>query len=528
MIDEDLKGKYERGLRAFRNKEYETAIEFFSAAVEYDENNDKAWNALGTACAKVGRYADADLCYENALTLQPGNDTYLKNRITNAKHLKSPPNLPDRKGESLLDRLPFDKIPVDRRYILAGAGLFAAVIFAIAIYIAFFSAPPIPPGPPLLLSVNQTGGSIFLTNNGGSEIGSIASFSWKINGKDIGTGTPGDPATLSPEPGSIAIVPLADIADTNPGNGMEVMVIANYKDGGSLLALSSTLPPPSPDLLAAITPEISPNATPTPPPRENKFSAGEIVVDDTTGSWWVVMSPPANNTYVISHAARAMNGTFLPVEEITASVSADSFEETGRSVGMQGAGGTQAGIPAASPPPVTGVPVMHPEPVFVAGDLVNSADGTDSGMIVILGYDPATDQYQADAISRYYSGEWGYRETSTPNWFLRESIERQFSHRIDRITLSDVGIGHDSAPPRRPVKYQPGSIISPDKAGIDNLVIITAYTQADDSYTMDTVRSAFGGGWIMSGEAHSEKRAFVERDYPYLIRTVDLSLVQTR
>lgn len=169
MIDEDLKGKYQRGLRAFRNKEYESAIEYFSEAVGYDENDHKAWNALGTACSIVGRHSDADLCYENALTIDPENETYLKNRVANAKKMKSPPpGLPKGPAGSFLDRLPFDRIPIDRTYLLAGIAIIAVIILGALLLFAFsqFSAPAAPPGPAFDLSVNQSNGVIYLTNQG--------------------------------------------------------------------------------------------------------------------------------------------------------------------------------------------------------------------------------------------------------------------------------------------------------------------------------------------------------------------------
>lgn len=523
MIDEDKQGAYERGIRAFRNKEYETAIEYLSNAVEYDEKNDKAWNALGTACAKIGRHSDADLCFENALTVSPENETYIKNRLSNAKKLDNPPVMQKAKAGSILDLLPLDRIPVDRTYLLVGIGVVAVLLIGLILFFTLFSTPAAPPGPPLQLSANLSGNTVVLTNGGGKDIGKVTAFSWKINGKPIGTGTPGAPTTLAVKPGSSASVPLADIAETNLSGGMQVVVIATLKEGGAMVALSTTLPPPPPGLL----PTIAPVVTATPPPPPARFNPGEVVFDEKTGSYILIMSKPLNGTYFTTRAARAPNGSFVAMESGVTNTSVPVIEQTARLLGTRAPGGTPPGLSSLGPPPVIEIPAMHPEPVFQAGDLVNMAESGDSGMLIILGYDATSDQYQADTITRYYSGEWGYRMNSTPKWFVRPVLEGKYQHRIDRIATSDIGIGADSAPPRNPVKYHQGDIISRDKAGLDEMMIITGYAQANDTYMINTVRNAYDGGWIMPGTSHEEKRAYIERDYPYLLKSVDLSLVKT-
>jgi hypothetical protein len=307
---------------------------------------------------------------------------------------------------------------------------------------------------------------------------------------------------------------------------MKVVVTAHYKEGGSIIALSKTLPAPSPDLLPVFSRET--NATPALPVYKARFSKDEVVVDESTGSWWLINATPAGGMYSITHTARNPQGAFVPSEAAVANVSAAAFDKTGRPVGKQGPGGTPPGIPSVSPPPVISVPPMHPGPVYMTGDLVNTVQTGDKGMVIILGYDPQTDQYQADNITRYYSGEWGYRENTIPNWFIRPVLEKMYPHRVDRITLSDVGIGSDSAPPRSNEKYKPGDIISPDRAALDNLLIITRYNPATDTYGVDTVRTSLtGSGWVRVNSERDEKRAFIERDYPYQYKSVDLSLVRT-
>jgi len=83
---------FDEGMKLFRSGDVPGACEQFHQAVEQDENNHKAWNALGICLSKTGEHEDADTCFENALMLDPGNATYERNREKNSiKIPKSPP-----------------------------------------------------------------------------------------------------------------------------------------------------------------------------------------------------------------------------------------------------------------------------------------------------------------------------------------------------------------------------------------------------------------------------------------------------
>ena len=71
---------FETGMKLFRAGDIAGSTEEFRQAVEQDENNHKAWNALGICLSKSGQYFEADTCFEKALKLDPGNTTYKKNR----------------------------------------------------------------------------------------------------------------------------------------------------------------------------------------------------------------------------------------------------------------------------------------------------------------------------------------------------------------------------------------------------------------------------------------------------------------
>lgn len=527
MVTEDKSGQFDRGLRAFRSGDFQTAVELLSEAVEYDEQNDRAWNALGTACAKIGRYEDADLCFGNAITIAPDNPVYQKNRRTNIRHLKNPPPLSERSGRGkILDHISLGKIPIDRPFLLVGIaiGLIIIIGFLLISSLSFFSAPATPPGPSISLAVNQTGSSVILVNKGGREIGSVASFTWKINNLAIGNGRPDDPETLGIKAGSTAVVPLSELTSTNLSAGMKVMVIATYKDGSQTLVLSTTLPPPSPGTIPSQA--ITPVGTPTLPSDIPMFKKGEVILDANSNTWWLITTAPVNNTYILSRAARLPNGTFTSLGSTVTNMSVKTLDQTGKIIGTQGPGGTPAGLPDLVPPPVIGIPATHPQPIYPAGDLVNPSPTGDTGMMVILGYDPVTDQYQTDNIYRYYTGDWGYRVNTTPMWFIRPVLEQTYPQRSGRIATSDIGIGADSSPPRSPVKYGPGDIVSPDPSGIDQASVIIEYNKTDDRYQINTITPAYDGGWKIGDTPAWEKRAFVERDNPYLLRKIDLSLVR--
>lgn len=76
---------FDGGMALFKSAQYRAAAEQFALVTEEDENNHKAWNALGICLSKVGNYDQAATCFDNAVTLAPDNATYKKNRAGNEK-----------------------------------------------------------------------------------------------------------------------------------------------------------------------------------------------------------------------------------------------------------------------------------------------------------------------------------------------------------------------------------------------------------------------------------------------------------
>lgn len=75
-----LEDSFHKGLKAYRDGQYQEAIQLLYEAVSDNEKNHKAWNALGVTFSKLGRFEEAVNCYENALKYDPGNTSYEQNR----------------------------------------------------------------------------------------------------------------------------------------------------------------------------------------------------------------------------------------------------------------------------------------------------------------------------------------------------------------------------------------------------------------------------------------------------------------
>lgn len=64
----------------FRSGDYDQAFTLFYNLSAADETDHRAWNALGVTCIKLGMRDDAIICFDNALSLDPHNQVYIKNR----------------------------------------------------------------------------------------------------------------------------------------------------------------------------------------------------------------------------------------------------------------------------------------------------------------------------------------------------------------------------------------------------------------------------------------------------------------
>jgi tetratricopeptide (TPR) repeat protein len=70
---------FQDGVRLFKEGKYNEAVEKLHIVAVAEHKNHKAWNALGVALSKTGDLEQSIICFENALSFDPGNTTYQKN-----------------------------------------------------------------------------------------------------------------------------------------------------------------------------------------------------------------------------------------------------------------------------------------------------------------------------------------------------------------------------------------------------------------------------------------------------------------
>jgi tetratricopeptide (TPR) repeat protein len=80
---------YAEGIKCYKGQNYLHAIDYFSIIVNNDQENDKAWNALGATYIKINRYTEAKTAFEKAIHLKPNNEAYQKNFKIITKKLKN-------------------------------------------------------------------------------------------------------------------------------------------------------------------------------------------------------------------------------------------------------------------------------------------------------------------------------------------------------------------------------------------------------------------------------------------------------
>ncbi|PWR73188.1 hypothetical protein DK846_05000 [Methanospirillum lacunae] len=143
-----LDDSFHEGLKAFRDGRYQEAIQLLHESVAANEQNHKAWNALGVTYTKLGELENALNCYENALKYDPGNLSYEQNRdqIVKKAFKKINPPEEDRIPEKNQDKQTNWIIPY-QKYLIPSAVLILVVILAIFLLVipSFTGNPNVPP-----------------------------------------------------------------------------------------------------------------------------------------------------------------------------------------------------------------------------------------------------------------------------------------------------------------------------------------------------------------------------------------------
>jgi len=98
-------------------------------------------------------------------------------------------------------------------------------------------------------------------------------------------------------------------------------------------------------------------------------------------------------------------------------------------------GATNSTTPNSTQPATTISGVL-----YTAGDIVRSPSGSTSTGWLILSYDPATDMYSRAFIYQNSDGTWGYRANSNTETAARKGMEKVYTVRITRVSVSSVPV----------------------------------------------------------------------------------------
>lgn len=77
--DKDYKSEFEKGLKAYKEKEYAAAVKHYEASLSTNKKSPEAYNNLGLAYFKTADVGRAVLSFERALRMRPGYSKARKN-----------------------------------------------------------------------------------------------------------------------------------------------------------------------------------------------------------------------------------------------------------------------------------------------------------------------------------------------------------------------------------------------------------------------------------------------------------------
>lgn len=519
MVDDDgIQDIYKKGIEAFRRGELQNASNLLIQVVEASEEDHRAWNALGVVFTKMGKYEDAEVCFENALTLDPSNEVYKRNQEKNRSHIKK--SVRDQLSSLPVPRL--SDIPFWYR-ILGIAGVIAGIVI-----LALLLLPVLNPSPlsvtagDISVFIDSTEDLVFIKNQGGPGLDRVQQFDITINNQSLGTLVQIG-GTLGTYEGSSIAIPIDDLYPVSVNNEVTCRVTAVFNDNSSRLLLARTLSLPVLEEEPVVEEPV------IIPPHNPLYSVGDVLLRRENGTYILITGLLPDNQYRIEELIRRNDGQFMVQPGLARNVSMPEYE-------MLYQKAAELPVPAdtvfrpGTPYQARSVQSSSKgrNPLYGPGDLISRTSGRADDILVILGYDPATDEYATDTIYPYYTGEWGYRPDTKAEWMGRAEVEGAYPARVNRIALSQIGIGADSSPPGTEPVYREGDIIAEDRSADAGLLLILAYNPKTGEYSTDVIRSSYDGGWVRDGQNISKLRSALEREYPYKVRNVDVSLVKIR
>lgn len=101
-MSDEKENSFASGMKAFKDKQYQDAVIYFTRAIEERSDIHKSFNALGVTYTKIGNKAEAELCFTKALVIDPHNPRYEKNlrKVNQKPNHVSVPEKGSRRSES--------------------------------------------------------------------------------------------------------------------------------------------------------------------------------------------------------------------------------------------------------------------------------------------------------------------------------------------------------------------------------------------------------------------------------------------
>lgn len=519
MVDDDeIQTIYKTGVDAYRRGELQKASDLLMQVVEASEEDHRAWNALGVVFTRMGKYEDAEVCFDNALTLDPSNEVYMRNREKNKGHIKK--SVKDHLSSFHLPHL--SKIPVS--YLAIGI----VGILAIIVILALILPPVLNPPPQSAISgeipviIDITEDLVLIKNPGGPGLEKVQQFEITVNNQSISS--PGSaPRILGTFPDSTLAIPIDDLYPFSDTNEVTFRVTALFQDESSREVLVKTL------TLPVIIEEEPVVEEPVLIPHDPRYKIGDVLLRKENGTYLLISELLPDNQYRIEELIRRNDGYFMVQPGLARNGSMQEYESLYQKSAELPVPSDSLFKPGTSyQARSTKTSTAGKSPLYVPGDLISRSAGSTQEVLVVLGYDPATDEYATDMINRYYTGEWGYRPDTNAEWTDRTELERLYPARVNRIALSQIGIGADSSPPGTVPDYVEGDIVARDRSADAALLLILSYDPKTGEYGTDVIRRSYDGGWDRDAQNVSVLRSTLEREYPIKIRNVDVSLVKIR
>ena len=108
--------------------------------------------------------------------------------------------------------------------------------------------------------------------------------------------------------------------------------------------------------------------------------------------------------------------------------------------GIAGCSGSSSSPGTAGTTTVTTPAASSAAPLYAAGDIIKNPKSSGAA-VLIIGYDPGTDEYERAYIYPNSDGSWGHRIDTTTAKVGRSTIEKVYTAKVSTMAVSAVPIG---------------------------------------------------------------------------------------